>query len=69
MQESKSLTLVEAADRLGIKPRLLRHWVEQGRVPHLRLGERTLRFRESDLAAFEKEHLRSGLATREVDHA
>ncbi len=36
------LTKAEVADRLGVSPRTVDRWVEQNRVPHLYLGDRSM---------------------------
>lgn len=29
----------EAAERLGVSPRTVERWLQQGKVPHVRLGD------------------------------
>ena len=43
------LRVSEAAAILGIGVGTLYHWVSEGRVPHVKLSLRCLRFRRSDL--------------------
>jgi len=45
----KLLTVQQAAERLGISPGSVYHWLSQGRLPCVRLSARCVRFRESDL--------------------
>jgi excisionase family DNA binding protein len=42
----------QAANFLQVHPKTLYGWVEAHRIPHVRLGTRTIRFRRSDLLAF-----------------
>jgi excisionase family DNA binding protein len=51
LPESALLTKEQAAERLGTKPRFVRRLVEQGRIPHYRVG-RFVRIDPADLAAF-----------------
>lgn len=41
----------EAASRLGIAPKTIYKWIEQGRLPFVRIG-RLIRLREEDLEAW-----------------
>ena len=41
------LNLSQAAERLGISPHTARLWCKQGRLPHVRLSSRTIRFEPS----------------------
>ena len=45
------LTYAQAARHLGVPLSWLRSWVRRRAVPHLRLGERCVRFRRTDLDA------------------
>ena len=47
----KLIPISEAADVLGVTPGTLRRYIREGRLPVVRLRERTLRVREEDLAA------------------
>jgi excisionase family DNA binding protein len=50
-----NLDLRGAAARLGVSPHTLRSWaVYQHKLPFLRLGGRAIRFKTSDLDAFER---------------
>jgi excisionase family DNA binding protein len=49
MQVDKLLTVVELAERLGISPGTLYHWLSEGRVTAIRFSKRCVRFRESDV--------------------
>lgn len=42
----------EAASYLGISGWTIRRWRLSGRIPAIRLGHRTIRYRESDLKQF-----------------
>lgn len=54
IEAESNLSLIDAAQRLGVSPHTLRAWsVYQHRVPHLRLGRRIL-FRVADLEDFER---------------
>jgi prophage regulatory protein len=49
---SKLLTLYELADRLGVSPRTVARYVEQGRLPGpVRLSRKSVRWREEDISA------------------
>ncbi len=49
MSDSKRLLSVpEAAEMLGLSRHTLNQWVSQGRIPHVKLGRRTL-FEPNDL--------------------
>jgi len=47
--QSRLLTIGEAARRLGIAPRTLTGWITTGRGQAVRLGPRTTRIRESEV--------------------
>jgi excisionase family DNA binding protein len=47
----KLMPISEAADVLGVTPGTLRRYIREGRLPVVRLHERTLRVRDEDLAA------------------
>jgi excisionase family DNA binding protein len=42
----------DVAERLGVTTAVVRKWVERKMIPHLRLGERTVRFREDEIDAW-----------------
>lgn len=46
------LTYGDVAERLGVKRALVVKWVERKLIPHVRLGERTVRFREEEIDAW-----------------
>lgn len=46
------MKITEAAQFLAVSPNSLYHMVSQGRVPCIRLSNRCLRFRKSDLEAW-----------------
>jgi excisionase family DNA binding protein len=43
------LTVKEAASYLGVSPCSVYRWVEEGRIPHIKLQGRGVRFKQSDL--------------------
>ena len=45
----KMLTYAETAELLGVSRGLLRGWVYSRRIPHVRLGKRSVRFVRTDL--------------------
>lgn len=45
----KLLTYAQASAYLNIPRNTLYTWTREGRIPHVRLGERTVRFRADDL--------------------
>lgn len=58
--EPATVSVAEAARRLGVHPNTMRAWSDQGHIRSLRLGpRRDRRFRESDLLVLE-----AGVATR-----
>ena len=52
---ARLLTTNEVAARLGVHPVTVREWVRSGALASLRLGNRTRRVSEQDLAAFLRE--------------
>ena len=46
------LTVRDAAHFLGVSPQLVYLWVERKQIPHLRVMGRSIRFLQSELAAF-----------------
>lgn len=48
---SRLLRREEVADLLGVDPRTVRWYTELGRLPAVRLGRRTTRYRHEDVAA------------------
>ena len=50
------MTYKEAADFLGVTTRTLRSWVRQRRLPYIKYGYRTVRFREVDLVEFQQKN-------------
>jgi excisionase family DNA binding protein len=45
------ISVAEAAQHLGVSSKTVRRWIEQGELPHHRLG-RQIRIAESDLIVF-----------------
>jgi excisionase family DNA binding protein len=41
---SKPLTTTQLADTLGVDRRTIQRWAREGRLPHIRIGSRTIRF-------------------------
>jgi excisionase family DNA binding protein len=54
----KLLTLAEAGEAVQISTYTLRRWARIGRLPSVRLGPRSLRFRAADLEGFIKRSVR-----------
>ena len=52
---TRLLTLTEAGELYGISPHTIRRWARLGKLPVVRLGGRTLRFRVEDLENTVKE--------------
>lgn len=48
------LTTTQVADILGVSVRTVQHWIKNGTIPHIRLGEgeRLVRIRAVDLERF-----------------
>lgn len=46
------MSVEEAAQALGIKPTMVRRYIQQGRLPAQRVGKRTLALRHEDVQAF-----------------
>lgn len=55
-KESKILNYKQAAEYLGIPIGTLYAMVSKRQLPHLRFGNRFVRFKESDLIAWINEH-------------
>src|SRR5215831_10029166 len=53
------LTVNEVAERLRVHPWTIYNWARSRRLPCIRLSKRTLRFLESDIAKYEKQHTSS----------
>jgi len=61
----KLLTVKELAERLGLAPGSIYHWLSEGRLPCVRFSPRCLRFREKDLEdLIEKMSTSKGIGTR-----
>jgi excisionase family DNA binding protein len=60
------LTVAEIAELLKINPQTVRNWIDRRELPAVRVGQRRVRVRQSDLDAF----LTSGATSApEVEHA
>ena len=46
------LTVAEVADLLRLNPQTVRNWIDRGQLPAVRVGERRVRIRQSDLDEF-----------------
>src|SRR4051794_5944261 len=46
------LTVAEIAEQLKLNPQTVRNWIDQQRLPAVRVGPRRVRVRQSDLEAF-----------------
>lgn len=44
------LTVVQAAEYLAVHPSTIRRWIDRGRLPAYRLGDKRIGVRQSDLA-------------------
>ena len=55
----KRLTTQEVAERLNVHAWTIYNWARIGRLPCIRLSKRTLRFLESDIVKYEKQHTSS----------
>ncbi len=51
------LKLKEAGELYGVSPHTLRRWARIGKLPSVKLGGRTVRFRPEDLESVIKAHL------------
>jgi excisionase family DNA binding protein len=56
--DDRLLTSREAALLLRCTVRQLEHWRADGRLPHVRFGHRSVRYRLTDLAEFIERHAR-----------
>ncbi len=55
------ITAGELAAILGVSTHTVRHWARTGRIPCLRVGQKTLRFdRDAVLAAIRDGHAKAG---------
>lgn len=50
------LCYADAALLLEVRPSTLRGWVQRRHIPHLRLGDRTVRFQRTELIAWLESH-------------
>jgi excisionase family DNA binding protein len=50
------LTYEQLSERLKVKTSVLRGWVFKNSIPHMRFGQRTVRFRASEIEAWIKAH-------------
>lgn len=68
--DGAGLDLLTVADVCALF-KVTKDWVydeaEAGRLPHVKLGRKHLRFRRSELESYLAHHLRSGLLRRELD--
>ena len=51
-QTDELLTVAEIADILKINPQTVRNWIDAGKIPHLRIGQRRVRVYRRDFDAF-----------------
>lgn len=49
------LTIQQVAERYGVSPKVIYREAREGRLPHLRVGTKLIRFDEDDLTAWEQE--------------
>ncbi len=59
-KHQKYLTYAEASDYLGLPVGTLYAWVSEKRIPHIRLGARTVRFDPAELVRWLDERRVSG---------
>jgi excisionase family DNA binding protein len=52
LEDAVSLSTLDAARELGIRRTTLWSWIEDGRIPVYRVGQKLLRIRREDLDAF-----------------
>jgi excisionase family DNA binding protein len=50
--DDELLTVAEVAEILRLNPQTIRNWIDAGKLPHVRLGERRVRIWRSDFQAF-----------------
>lgn len=62
----KLLTTKDIAMSLHVSPQLVYKWVEEGHVPHFKLGT-LVRFRESEVARWVSVKRRRGRSSRKLD--
>jgi len=43
------LTVEEVASSLSVSPKTVYSWVGQGKIPHIRVAGKTIRFRENEI--------------------
>ena len=68
-EHSSLLGYREVASLLGVPAPTLRRWVAEQRIPHLRLGPRTVRFRLVELKAWLAQHEVASATPGETDAA
>lgn len=58
---TRYLTVYDVARRYGVSPSLIYDAMHYGRLPHLRLGSRTVRIPEAALAQWEQAQLAASM--------
>jgi excisionase family DNA binding protein len=51
MADSEFLTVAEVAELLKLNQQTIRNWIDAGKLPHVRVGERRVRIKRADLDA------------------
>ncbi|MCK6531140.1 helix-turn-helix domain-containing protein [Myxococcota bacterium] len=64
---SDLLTTEEVAEFLRVPVARVHAWCAEGKLAHLKLGHRTVRFRRDDVIAFERQAVVAGTGARDAD--
>lgn len=62
MEEREMITVTEAAEMLGISPVTLYRWLQEGRIPAIQYGTKTIRLRRSQVLAYIEAHSKPGIS-------
>jgi excisionase family DNA binding protein len=60
MQSEGYVTVAQAAQQLAVHPSTIRRWIDQGRLPAFRVGQKRIGLRLSDLARMVRPRLEMG---------
>lgn len=64
---SDLLTTAEVAELLRVPVSRIHTWTAEGKLPHMKLGHRTVRYRRDDALAFARQAVVAGTGARDAD--